>query len=246
MKSRVSVQVIAIVLVALIAATACLFFGNSGPRVLNHPQPDVFVDQAGFDDTLCPEQNGQRMCAPQSELGALGCEQIRPAGDILGGLRPIYPIRVCLAGRQPGAPEPPKNEYLFREGCRLARYVRYVILKDGKVELIGSQNDLQRIYAPIENNLEAQSYALAASGLGVRYGLQPEPGLRYFVSELQDTYVQQIERGFQVHLYDYQVCGCGPHPTYAVDLLVTPLGELEELSREKVFEDPAEDGLCVD
>lgn len=238
-------QVIMILLAALSAAPACLFFGKSEPRVQNFPQPDIFLDQAGFDDSGCPEQNGQRRCAPESALGQLGCQQIRPAGDFLGGLRPVYPLRVCLAGK-PGDPPPPENTYMFREGCLLAQYVRYVIQKDGTLARIQSKEDLQKTYAPIENNLEALSYALAATGMGVRYGLQPEQGLRYFVDELQDTSVKQIERGFQVHLYDYKVCGCGPHPTYAVDVLVTPLGEVEELGREKVFEDPAQDNLCVD
>jgi len=163
----------------------------------------------------------------------------------LGGLRPIYPMRVCLAGEF-GGPPPPVNEYLYREGCLMAQYVRYVVVKDGKTELIGSKDALQRLYASIKNNLEALSCTLAATGLGARYGLQAEAGLRYFVDELQDTYGKQVERGFQALPYDYQVCGCGPRPTSAVDVLVTPLGELEELSRQKVFEDPAEDGLCVD
>jgi hypothetical protein len=215
------------------------------PRIQNHPQPDVFVESAGFDDALCPEKEGRRFCPPESELGTQGCEEIRPAGDILGGLRPIYPMQVCLFGR-PGAPAPPDDEYIFREGCLLPKYIRYVILKDGRPRLIESKEELRQMFAPIENNLEALSYALAYSGLGVRYGLQPEPGLRYYVDELQDTHVRQIERGFLVHLYDYKACGCGPHPTSAVDLLVTPDGQVEEILREVVFEDPAEDDMCVD
>jgi hypothetical protein len=232
-------------LAALAIIPACLFFGGAGPDVQNHPQPDVFLDPAGFDDEMCPLVDGRRACPPQSAAGALGCEEIRPAGNFLGGLRPSYPLRVCLSGR-PGAPPLPETEYIFREGCMLPKYIRYLVVKDGNLELIESKEALRQTYAPIENNLEALSYALAASGLGVRYGLQPEQGLRYFVDEMQDTHVQQTERGFQVRLYDYQLCGCGPHPTSAVDLLISPDGQIEELARVKVFEDPSEDGLCVD
>lgn len=63
--------------------------------------------------------------------GALGCEQIRMTGDMLGGLRPIYPMRVCLADEF-GGPPPPVNEYLYREGCLMAQFVRYVVVKMGR------------------------------------------------------------------------------------------------------------------
>ena len=119
-------------------------------------------------------------------------------------------------------------------------------LKIGQLRILKSIGDLGQTYAPIESEDEALSYALAATGLGVRYGLTAQTDLRYFVNRLEDTNVQQIPQGYQVHLFDYKVCGCGPHPTYAVDVLVTNDGQVRELNREKIYEDPAEDGLCVD
>lgn len=229
---------------ALLAVPACSIF-NRAPTIQNFPPPEAPSAAAPieFDDSACPLESGTATCAPESELGALGCRQLRLAGDVMAGLQPAHPLRVCLTGG-PGQPIP--SQFLYREGCLLPQYIRYVIQEDGEYRLIDSVEEMQRAYAPIESETEALSYALAVSGLGVRYGLEPEAGLRYFVDEMQDTHVLRSERGYRVHLYDYKVCGCGPHATTAVDLLVTFDGQVEEEQRVKVFEDPAEDELCVD
>ena len=227
----------------LILTPACLLLNFSRPTVQNHPTSAITLDITGFDTALCNGENSDGICDPQSKLGALGCDQIRTPGDLLGGLQPFYPMRICLTGK-PGATPP--AQFIYKEGCLLAKFVRYVIYKDGQYRLIQSVADLQEIYAPIQSETEALSYALAATGLGVRYGLQAERGLRYFVDDLQDTFVRQTEQGYMARLYDYKLCGCGPHPTFAVDILITTDGQLKEISRVKVFEDPEEDNLCVD
>ena len=53
----------------------------------------------------------------------------------------------------------------------MSEYVRYAIMQDGQLKVLKSIADLQQAYAPIESEDEALSYALAATGLGVRYGL---------------------------------------------------------------------------
>jgi len=47
------------------------------------------------------------------------------------------------------------------------------------------------------------------------------------------------------HLFHHTICGCGPYPVYAVDYLVTRTGEVKEISRQKIYEDPT-DRMCVD
>lgn len=226
-------------------APACQLFQPDLPEVNNHPQPELSASSKAFDASGCREQYGRWICAPESALGQLGCEQIRPPGEVLSGLQPDFPLQVCIA--QHDASEPlAEGEFIYRDGCLRADYVRYVILEDGQMRLLKSLADLQQVYAPVETEDEALSYALAASGLGVRYGITPQPGLRYFVDQLEDTYVETVPQGFRVHLFDYKLCGCGPHPTYAVDVLVSQDGQVQELSREKIYEDPAEDKLCID
>ncbi len=219
--------------------------GCSGaPGVQNHPQPTLTIETEVFVDAGCGTAGGSRNCAPESPLGKLGCEAIWEPGDLLGGLQPSAPIAACVTMGSENQLE--EGRYLYREGCRLPQYVRFVIWRDGDFQVVGSQADLIRFYAPIQGEEEALSYALAATGLGARYDLEPVKGYRYYVDELQDTHVTVAADGYHVLLYDYQVCGCGPHPTIAVEVLVTRDGFVEVLDRQAVFEDPAEDDLCID
>ena len=232
-------------IVGVLLMPACQLAALNLPSVKNHAQPELGSGPTAFDDSSCQEQYGRWVCAPQSALGQIGCEQIRPPGDVLGGLQPAYPIRACLVLRD-ASQRLAEGEFVYRDGCLMGEYIRYVILADGQFRLLKSLADLQQAYAPIETEAEALSYALAASGLGVRYGITAQRDLRYFVDQLEDTYVETLPQGYQVHLFDYKLCGCGPHPTYAVEVLVTSDGQVQELSREKIYEDPAEDKLCVD
>ena len=238
-------KILGLVVAGALLVPACLLANLNLPSVENHAQPELISEPAAFDDSSCPEQNSRQICAPDGALGQLGCEQIRLPGDVLGGMQPAYPLRICVVQR-PASERLPENEYIYSEGCLMADYIRYVILKDGELKLLKSVADLQQAYAPIETEDEALSYALAASGLGVRYGITAQSDLRYFVDKLEDTYVETVPQGYRIHLFDYKLCGCGPHPTYAVDVLVSSDGQVRELSREKIYEDPAEDGLCID
>lgn len=237
--------ILGILILAILLAPACRLASLSLPRVKNHAQPEISFPASEFDDAGCPEEYGRRRCQPDSALGQLGCEQIRPPGELLGALQPAYPMRLCLVLRN-ASQRLDKGEYVYREGCLMSEYVRYVIQKDGELAVLKSLADLQQTYAPIETENEALSYALAATGLGVRYGMTAQRDLRYFVDQLEDTNVRSVPEGYQVRLFDYKLCGCGPHPTFAVDVLVTRDGQIQELGREKIYEDPAEDKLCVD
>jgi hypothetical protein len=244
-KQSLNQQIFWLAMTLAFLAPACLLTNLNLPRVKNHAAPEFSLDTTGFDDSSCPEQNGLRICQPEGELGQKGCEQIRLPGEVLSELQPAYPLRMCLIRSVSGQPLA-EGEFIYREGCLLSEYVRYAVVKDGQLRILKSLADLQQTYAPIESVDEALSYALAATGLGVRYGLTAQSDLRYFIKRLEDTNVQQIPQGYRVHLFDYKLCGCGPHPTYAVDVLVTSDGQMSELTREKIFEDPTEDQLCVD
>jgi hypothetical protein len=238
-------QILGLAIAGILLAPACRLLNLNQPEIINHPQAEFSTNTAAFDDSSCPEQNGRRICVPDGLLGQFGCEQIRQPGMVLNGLQPAYPLRVCLVLSDASQPLA-EGEYVYREGCLMSEYVRYVVNKDGELVMLKNLADLQQAYAPIETEEEALSYALAATRLGVRYGLTAQSDLRYFVDQLEDTYVQAVPEGYRVHLFDYKLCGCGPHPTYAVDVLVTQDGQINELSREKIYEDPAEDKLCVD
>jgi hypothetical protein len=229
----------------ILLSLACGLTGSAVPEVEHYPQPTLTVEAGEFLKDFCPpNEYGVRACHPQSLPARLGCEQVRDPGDVLGGLEPAYPIKVCLSS--PPEVELNEGEYLYNEGCSRPAYVRYLILDRDETRRLGTLEEMRQAYAPITTEEEALSYAVAVTGLGVRYGIDPPRGWRYFVDELQDTHVRRTTEGYLVHLYDYQFCGCGPHTTYAVDVLVTEDGQARETSRVKAFEDPAEDDLCVD
>jgi hypothetical protein len=128
----------------------------------------------------------------------------------------------------------------------MPQLARYVIERDGQFELLETQQNLKQAYAPIISETEALSYAIASTGLSAYFGFEAPRGFRYFVDKLEDSHVVATSQGYLVYLYDYQLCGCGPHTTSYVELEVLASGEIKETGRIPVFEDPEQDGLCVD
>ena len=224
---------------------ACSAAGKP-PRVSSHPAPDVTVDFSPFEDAGCADDgSGRSACPEDSPLGKLGCDYISSPGDYLGGLDPNYPIALCWAsGPQALAAE--GVEYIYRDGCLMPQLARYVIERDGQFELLETQQNLKQAYAPIISETEALSYAIASTGLSAYFGFEAPRGFRYFVDKLEDSHVVATSQGYLVYLYDYQLCGCGPHTTSYVELEVLASGEIKETGRIPVFEDPEQDGLCVD
>lgn len=235
----------AVSLVVMSLLLGCYLGRILPPKAQNHPQPTLHVVTDAPWEAGCTQDPSTSACAVDSPLGALGCDRVQPPGDLLGGLEPALPISLCLTRPEPGTALD-RNAYLYREGCMVPEYVRYAVWRDGQFGLLESQADMAALYAPVVSQDEALSYALAVTGFGVRYGLQPVKGFRYFVDELQDTHVIEVDEGYRVLLYDYHFCGCGPHTTDAVWVQVSRDGAVKEVDRQAVFEDPAEDGLCVD
>ena len=139
-----------------------------------------------------------------------------------------------------------EHKYFFNIGGSLPTYVRYVIFRDNQFELVETEDDFRSIFAPIGGPQEALSYVLAVRDLSAYYGLTRDSRFQYFVDEIEDTHVEETADGYLVHLFSYEVFGCGPHLTYEVDVRVTTQGDVREINRRPVFKDPSEDNLCVD
>jgi hypothetical protein len=224
------------VLCLVIVAAGC----SSLPRITNHPAPDLTLNTAPFDQEGCSEDAGGRLvCPPESPLESLGCSSLASPGIYLGGMEPAFPLYICWNDQA-------DRGYIYREGCLRPQFLNYVLWENDSYRLITSQAELAATYAPILTKNEALSYAMAATGLAAYFDLQPVRSLRYFTKKLEDTHVEVTPDGYAVHLYDYALCGCGPHTTSSVTILVRQDGGLEELERQPVFEDPEQDGLCID
>lgn len=216
------------------------------PAVRTFPSPAVTVNTDAFEQAGCSIDDSGRMgCPPESLLGKLGCDYISTPGDYLGGLQPNVPINLCWKIGS-GGQFLSADQYVYRDGCLLPLFARYVIYKDSQFILVENLHDLHKTFAPITSADEAMSYAIAATGLAAYYGLEPQKGFRYFVDRLEDSHVETVKNGYLVYLYDYKLCGCGPHTTSFVVVLIKPDGTVEEMSRIPVFEDPEQDNLCID
>lgn len=63
--------------------------------------------------------------------------------------------------------------------------------------------------------------------------------------KIEPTYVEDEMNGtYKVHLFGRATYGCGTHPWYAIDYLVTRDGDVIEIGRQEVFDSTM--NLCVD
>ena len=214
--------------------------------MVNHPPPDLTVQPVAAELTGCiPDEYGNQVCSEDSPAGQLGCDHLSPVGEYLGALDPARPLSLCWVTGA-GGEFLESTEYIYRDGCRLPQFARYLTEQDGNLALLGTLADLGEAYSPIISEDEAFSYAIAATGLAAYFNFVPPEGFRYFVGQMEDSHVRTDGSTYQVYLYDYQLCGCGPHTTSYVEVSVNPDGSFAETGRVPVFEDPEQDSLCVD
>jgi hypothetical protein len=163
--------------------------------------------------------------------------------DLLGGLDPKYPI--ILLAFQSFNPDS-QSTGVYSRGCLIHQDINYLVKRDNEVQLVGSLQEMMNLYAPIESENEALSYALAVTGYGAIYDLENHPDYKVISSPLEESYVKRTDDGFIVHLFDTFMCGCGPHITPAVDVLVRTDGTIAEVGRYDAFRDPELDQVCFD
>jgi hypothetical protein len=238
-----------IAVLCFLVCVACSFklpaFLSPGPKVTNHPQPAMKVDTGPFESAGCTKDSSYWRCPEGSQLKTLGCDFIE-ASDLLGGLSPAYPMVLCETRSTHRPDDAEKQQYIYWNGCLVTTLVRLVVYKEGQFQLIKTRDDLKATFTPVDTPEKALSYALAATGLTPVYGFKVESGYRYFVSSLEDTHVAASEDGYHINLYDRQLCGCGPHPFFRIDVLIDKAGSLKMSERQSVFENPKEDDLCID
>ena len=127
-------------------------------------------------------------------------------------------------------------------------YERLVVLENGHYRLIKNMTDFYATAKPVTSEAQALSMAIAVTGEPPVHGLKIDRSFRYFASTIEDTYVTRGRNDdFIVHnLRSYRQFGCGPHTTSLLTVRVPRVGAVSEISTVKAFEDPKQDGLCVD
>ncbi len=214
------------------------------PDAIHYDAP-VFKPIPEMPDTGCVDSgNGWITCPEGSPLAELGCITINSLHETLGGFDPMLPIMSCQTERMDE--DLPREEYLYNIGCASNIYVRMFTWQDEGFVLIKGMPDLQRLFAPVETPAEAVSFAVAATGFWAGYDTTINKEYRYLVDTIEDTHVLETENGYMVNLFGYRVCGCGPHTYYRVDVTVTKDGDVTAGKPIPLYENPDEDGLCVD
>lgn len=231
--------------------TSCQPIKSLGLQVINYPPPSVEPPSMNaFEEVGCEiDEDGLWACPESSLPAALRCDRIKPADPLLNALEPARPIAECLyypTQHQEDDPAAFNAPRLYNEGCLLPVYVRYVLLEKGEFVTMNSLADLQKAFAPLRSPAEALAYAVAATGLQAQFHLKRQANFRYLTDRLEDSHAVIAADGYEVLLYHYQICGCGPHTTSAVWLEVSQDGVLREISRTPAYENPQEDNLCVD
>lgn len=222
---RTMALAISLVLLSLFVV-AC----STSPGIIEHPRPVLTVDEEIF-STITRTK---------------GCY----TSDLYGGLEPNYPAAYCYTNWVSG------NQCLRESGGFIQICEQVAVYLDGTFQFIGTREDLRDLFAPIESGDEALSYALLATGYSTKY--EPEdyrlavpgdcdPGpkkYRYYVDSLEDTHVVEVESGYQVHLFDSETFGCGPHPVWSVMVQVNHDGTIASGHSQKLFEEDESAPMC--
>ena len=180
-------------------------------------------------------------------LESVDCSNIREVPASIGGLTSEYGLAFCDEYKSwEEVTAAGEDDLLFQEGCRMSVFVSLLLEKNGVLIKMSSRAKLAEMFAPIDTPEKALAFAQAATGLDAYFDQGYDPEMRYLSETIEDSFAEKTEEGYRVLLYDFQVCGCGPHTTSAVEVIVSRDGEITTGKSIPMFEDPEMDGLCVD
>jgi hypothetical protein len=170
----------------------------------------------------------------------LKCRYITEAPEYLGGLNPNYPIAIIGVDLT----EPNSNDWLA--GGLIVGVEKVLIKKQNNYVVINNKKDLQKTFAPINTPQAALSYAI----LNTRYFATFDEDFfksryKYYGINPEVSFIKKDGQNYMVHLFHYQQFGCD-HPYFSALFKVTPGGEVTLIESKKSFEDPKDNGLCVD
>jgi hypothetical protein len=184
-----------------------------------------------FIDSGCVGEAYSLNCDSLGLEKKFGCMRIDNASRELDNLSPRLPIAECLYLGDDSGP----SQGIIREGCMMPLFRKYIVMQGEDFKLIESAEDFKSAFAPVETKEEALAFAIALTSSLPRYDTSLPEGYSPVSSTVAPTYANETEKGYIVHLFDSELCGCGTHPYYAVDYLVSRDGNVTEIARQEVF-----------
>ena len=170
-------------------------------------------------------------------------DSIEEPSNFLGGLDPALPIAKAATYGFNVETTPPA---FYTTGCMIPQYVRYLVLVEYEIQLIDSAEEMRQLYAPIETPEEALSFAMAVTGYEALYDLKGQFLLNRIANPLEESNVIFDGEAYIVHLFDTNICGCGPHVVESIDVSVFPGGSYILDDPVQAYSDPKTDLLCID
>ena len=214
---------------------------GSSKKIVEHTPPELAVDNSYFAGLGCFESPG---CLP-AELQQLDppIGYIMRPPDLLGALNPALPLARASTVLHYGEGE---IEAVYVNQCLSDQYIRYLVRVGDEIQLIDTVDGMAALFAPIESPDEALSYAIATTGLSALYDIEKIAKIKLYTTPVEETFVQEVDNGYLVHLFHTYMCGCGPHIIRSVDVTLNTDGAVSTAEPVDAFSDPQYDGLCVD
>lgn len=139
-----------------------------------------------------------------------------------------------------------RDSVLYWTGCMVPSGFNLIVQDSLGFHLIWNKQKLKEYFSPIETKEEALSYICAYTGLSPSYDFEIKLRYRKFVDTIRTTYSIPSENGYIINLFDYELCGCGPHTHFMLKYEVNTEGDIYKRERIDLYEDPKEDRLCID
>lgn len=214
---------------------------NPFKQVTEYNEPELKIDNSTFTDLGCFDSTD---CLPESIKNIdYPITSIYAPHSLFGGLEPEIPIAIASVVNFDREIEIPA---VYAEKCMAAFYVRYLVYVDEEMRLIDSAEGMAELFAPIESEDEALSYAIALTGYSALYDLDQHPEYKVYNKPLVESHSKYDGEKYTVHLFDTFICGCGPHIIESVDVTVNQDGTINLAEPVDAFSDPETEGLCID
>jgi hypothetical protein len=203
------------------------------PVIIEHPPPRIpAIDVAPFVDAGCVQNEDSLDCSASATIQRFGCFGNTLRIDAaLGGLSPRVAIAECNVDAREG-----DAVGIANLGCMLPQKRRYLLSTGGGgFELIDTAAEFIDRFTPVTSPAEALGFAVALTTANPEYSIDVNEGRDFLVDKIDTTNVRRVRGGYRVRLFDMELCGCGLHPTSAVDYFVANSGRIRVTEREQVY-----------
>jgi hypothetical protein len=164
-------------------------------------------------------------CPAGSPLAQFGCEYTFISFGVLSdlGINGQY-VATCASSFVDE--DQPRDGYLYRVGCAFRKNSAHIFKVDDNFQLISNPGELRKFFGRIESAEEALTFAQAMTGLTAQLSFEYDETLLYFQENITGTRVTEVDEGYLINLFHFNICSCEPWISSQVMLQVSHDGEV--------------------